>query len=157
MKMFGSFPVLLHYTLDVGSFGRGEDWFVLLRSEMDNCINGSPEDFACLIENVSKQIQNIPAWFQRTLQQADCLVFFFCGLEHRHVDAVLFPGPLLLKLPDSLVPLHAEWTVLRQSPVTFGFDFLLLVLPSILFVFPFDIQYSTHISRECKGVSYLYR
>ena len=36
--LFGCFPILLHHALDVGSFEWGEDGFVLLRTEMDNCI-----------------------------------------------------------------------------------------------------------------------
>ena len=65
--LFGSFPVFLHYVLDVGGFRRGKERLVALRAEMNNRINGSLKDFVCLVENAGKQIKNIPARFQRIL------------------------------------------------------------------------------------------
>ena len=53
--LFSCFSVLLHDALDVGSFGRGKERLVPLRTEMDNCIYGSPENLACLVEYIRKQ------------------------------------------------------------------------------------------------------
>ena len=50
--LFGRFPVLLHHALDVGGFGWGEERLVPLRSKMDNRVNGLPEHFVCLVENI---------------------------------------------------------------------------------------------------------
>lgn len=53
---------------------------------MDNCVNGSPEHLACLVENIGDDIQNIPAQFQRTLQPSYGLVLFSRCPAHRHAD-----------------------------------------------------------------------
>ena len=53
--LFGRFPVLLHHALDVGGFGGCKDGLVLFRTEMDNRINGSPENLTCLVEHIRKQ------------------------------------------------------------------------------------------------------
>lgn len=66
----------------------------------------------------------MPARFQRTLQQADGLVFLRCGLAHRLADALPLAVLLLLKLPYRLVSFHAKRAALRQSPVTLRFGFL---------------------------------
>ena len=62
-----SFAIFLHHALDVGGFGRGEEQLVPFRAETDNRVYGSLKDLVCLVENVGKQIKNIPARFQRTL------------------------------------------------------------------------------------------
>lgn len=64
-----SFAIFLHYVLDVCCFGRGKERLVALRAETDNRIYGSLKDLVCLVENVGKHLQNMPARFQRTLQQ----------------------------------------------------------------------------------------
>jgi len=81
---------------------------VLLRTPKNNRINGPPEDLACLIENIRKQIQNIPTRSQRILQHVNDLVFLRSGTAYRKADEMLLPGLLLLKLPDSLAPFHAR-------------------------------------------------
>ena len=106
--LFGRFPVLLHHALDVGCFGRSKERLVLLRTEMDNCINGSLKDLVCFVKNIGKHIQNMPARFQSTLQQADGLVFLRRGLVHRLANMLLLVGLLFLKLPYRLVPFHAK-------------------------------------------------
>ncbi len=65
--LLGVLAVALHHALDVGGSGGREDRLMPLRGKMDNRINGSPEHLACLVENISDDIQNIPARFQRTL------------------------------------------------------------------------------------------
>ncbi len=50
----------------------------------------------------------MPARFQRTLQQADGLVFLRCGLAHRLVDALLLSVLLFLKLPYRLVSFNGK-------------------------------------------------
>ena len=62
--LFGRFPVLLHHALDVGSFGWSKERLVLFRTEMDNRINGSLKDFVCLVKNIGKHVQNMPARFR---------------------------------------------------------------------------------------------
>ena len=50
IPLFGCFPVLLHHVFYVGGFGGGKDGLVLLRTEMDNRIYGSPEYFVGLVD-----------------------------------------------------------------------------------------------------------
>ena len=106
--LFGRFPVLLHHALDVGSFGWSKERLVLFRTEMDNRINGSLKDFVCLVKNIGKHVQNMPARFQNTLQQADGLVFLRRGLAYHLTDMLQLIGLLFLKLPYRLVLFHAK-------------------------------------------------
>ena len=108
IPLLGRFAVFLHYALDVGSFGRGEERLVLLRAEMNNRINGSLKDLVCLVKNIGKHVQNMPARFQRTLQQADGHVFLRRGLAHRLADALPLAVLLLLKLPYRLIPFNGK-------------------------------------------------
>ena len=78
---------------------------MLLRSEMDNRIDGSSEYLACLVEDIGNDIQNFPAGSQSLLQQTDSLVFLLGGCENRLADALLYICFLRLKLLYSLVPL----------------------------------------------------
>ena len=109
--LFGSFAIFLHYALYVSSFGRGKERLVLLRAEMDNRINGSLKDIVCPIKNIGKHVQNMPARFQRILQQADGLVFLRRGTAYGKVDVLLFIGSASkpcharLRLPVSLQPM----------------------------------------------------
>ena len=106
--LFDCFAIFLHHALDVGGFGRGEERLVLLRAETDNRIDCPSEHLACLVENACKQIQNIPARFQRILQQADGLVFLRRGTAYGKVDALFLAVLLLLKLPYRLVPFNGK-------------------------------------------------
>ena len=106
--LFNRFPVLLHHALDVGGFGRGKERLVLLHTEMNNRINGSLKDLVCLVKNIGKHVQNMPARFQRTLQQADGHVFLRRGLAHRLADALPLAVLLLLKLPYRLIPFNGK-------------------------------------------------
>lgn len=56
---------------------------------MDNRIDGSSEHLACLVENISNDIQNYPTGFQSFLQQADSVVFLLGGCENWLVQALL--------------------------------------------------------------------
>ena len=106
--LFGCFSVLLHHALDVGCFGRGEERLVPLHAETDNRIDCPSEYLACLVENAGKQVKNIPARFQRILQQADGLVFLRRGTAYGKVDALPLAVLLLLKLPYRLVPFNSK-------------------------------------------------
>ena len=59
--------VTLPFVNYVGGGDRGEEQLVPFRAETDNRVYGSLKDLVCLVENVGKQIKNIPARFQRTL------------------------------------------------------------------------------------------
>ena len=98
---------------------------MLLRSEMNHCINGSAEYLACLIEKTSDGIQDATVRFQRILQQFDGLVFICCGSANRYANKMLFPGLLRLKLSKSLISFDFERTALCQKLVSLGFRFLL--------------------------------
>ena len=100
--LFGRFPRFLHHALDVSGFGGGKDGLVLLRTEMDNRIYGSPEYFVGLVEHIRKQAEDMPACFQRILQQADGLVLLRRGLAHRLADAPPLTVLLLLKCRTAL-------------------------------------------------------
>ena len=104
--LFGSFPVFLHNALDVGSFGRGKERLVPLLAETDNRIDSPSEHLACFVKNTGKQIKNIPARFQRILQQADGLVFLRRCPAYGKVDALPLAVLLFLKLPYRLVPFN---------------------------------------------------
>lgn len=114
--------VALHHALDVGGFRGREDRLVPLRGEMDNRFNGSPEHLACLVENICDDIQNIPARFQFTLQPLYGLVLLRRCPAHRHADAALLPGLLLLKLSQSRVPLGFISVSDCHGTVTLQFD-----------------------------------
>ena len=75
---------------------------------MDNRIYGSPEYFVGLVEHIRKQAEDMPARFQRTLQQADGLVFLRRGLVHRLTDTLPLALLVLLKLPYRLVPFNGK-------------------------------------------------
>ena len=120
--LFGRFPIFLHPALDVSGFGGGKDGLVLLRTEMDNRIYGSPEYFVGLVEHIRKQAEDMPACFQRTLQQADGLVLLRCGSAYHHADAMLLPGLLLPELPQCRVPLGFKAVSDCHSTVTLQFD-----------------------------------
>lgn len=120
--LFGRFPIFLHHALDVSGFGGGKDGLVLLRTEMDNRIYGSPEYFVGLVEHIRKQAEDMPACFQRTLQQADGLVLLRCGSAYRHADAMLLPGLLLPELTQCRVPLGFKAVSDCHSTVTLQFD-----------------------------------
>ena len=106
--LFDCFSVLLHDAFDVSSFGWGKERLVLLRAEMDNRINGSLKDLVCFIKNIGKHIQNMPARFQRTLQQTDGLVFLRRSTTYGKVNALPLAVLLLLKLPYRLVPFNSK-------------------------------------------------
>lgn len=89
---------------------------------MDNRVNGSLEHLACLVENVSDDVQNIPARFQRTLQLSYGLVLLRRCPAHRHADAVLLPALLLPELSQSRVPLGFISVSYCHGTVALQFD-----------------------------------
>ena len=89
---------------------------------MDNRFNGSPENLACLVENVGDDVQNIPARFQFTLQPLYGLVLLRRCPAHRHADAVLLPGLLLPELPQCRVPLGFKIVSDCHGTITLQFD-----------------------------------
>lgn len=89
---------------------------------MDNRVNGSSEHLACLVENISDDIQNILARFQRTLQPLYGLVLLRRCPAHRHADTVLFPGLMLPKLSQCRVSLGFKAVSDCHSTVTLQFD-----------------------------------
>ena len=82
--------VSLHNILDVCGFIIAEYGLVFFCAIMDNRIYGTFENLAGSIEHISNDIQNLPARFQPTLQQANCLVFFHVGKFDRPFDTLLF-------------------------------------------------------------------
>ena len=106
--LLGCFPVFLHDAFDVGSFGRGKERLVLLRTEMDNRLDCPFENLARVLQKVSKSIQKLAADCQCAFQKADGLVFLRCGLAHCLADMLLLIGLLFLKLLHRLVPFNGK-------------------------------------------------
>lgn len=106
--LFGRFPILLHHTLNVCSFLWGKDRLVLIRAEMDYRINGTLEYLACLVKHFCKLFQDVTAYFQRILQQADGLVSLFHDTAYGKAYTMFLTINLLLKLPYRLVPFNGK-------------------------------------------------
>ena len=86
------------------SFLWGKDRLVLIRAEMDYRINGTLEYLACLVKHISKLFQDVTAYFQRILQQADGLVSLFHSTAYGKAYTMLLTINLRLKLVYDLVP-----------------------------------------------------